>query len=126
MSISTWKSEAQFQASCVAWFDKEYPSQRGRLIGIFNNPKNASQLISMGLRPGISDLLYFPPQPKEVHVSLMPLLLKVVWIELKIGYNKQSESQTKWEALSKSFGHQYHVVTEYLSSFQSLINLYNQ
>lgn len=109
---SQWKSEAEFQSACFKWFDKTYPELRGRLIGIFNNPKNASQLISMGLRPGIADMLFFPDDGS------------VVWIELKIGYNKQSDNQISFEHRVTSFGHKYFVVSESLDIFQNLIKTY--
>lgn len=120
-SKSIWKSEAQFQAACVKWFDRTFPEQRGRLIGIYNNPPNAivgAMLLSMGVKPGISDLVYFP-----VFTPVVPMP-SVVWIELKTLGKKQNDNQIKFEATVKGFGHEYHVVTEEEIIFQNLINSY--
>lgn len=130
---SIWKSEAQFQAACVKKFDQSYPEQRGRLIGIYNNPPNAvvaAMLISMGLRPGISDLLYFPETkyiPYAVTLDekvMVHKIIRVAWIELKILGGKQKPNQERFEETVKGFGHDYFVVEESLDLFINTINLY--
>lgn len=127
---SQWKSEAQFQAECVKWFDKEFPTQRGRLIGIYNNPKNSSQLISMGMRPGISDLLYFPLDVTYIRYfkdgsSIQDTMIRPpAWIELKVLGRKQNDNQIRFQSWAEGVGHKYHVVTEYLHYFQNLIKSY--
>jgi hypothetical protein len=117
---SNWKSEAEFQAACYRWYMREVEEEEwGRLIGIYNNPMNISQLISMGLRPGISDFLYYPEGILEV--DNMVWVRPSVWIELKIEGKKQNPNQLKFEPMVKRFGHQYYLVTEDIEIFKSLI-----
>lgn len=110
---SQWKSEAEFQAACVKWFDREMAHHRGRLIAIYNNPPNISQLISMGLRPGASDLFYRLPNKL------------VVWIELKLIGRTQNLNQIIFEQMVTAWGDPYHLVTEHLDAFINVIKIYN-
>src|SRR5688572_8416314 len=101
LSRNEWKSEAEYQAECFKLFDKEFPSLRGRLILIYNNPPNAivgAMLKSMGLRKGTSDHLFF--------ISFK----RIAFIEYKIGYKKQSEEQEAFEILVKNFGFEYYLL----------------
>lgn len=130
MSKSQWKSEAEYQAACYRWYQSYvHEDEWGRLIGIYNNPPNIAQLISMGLRPGISDFLYFAPLQKFSHKIDNETFIKyergeTVWIELKILGRKQNDAQITWERRVHSFGHRYHLCVEELSAFQDIIHHY--
>lgn len=126
--MSQWKSEAHFQAACYDWYMKNMPQDEwGRLIGIYNNPPNISQLISMGLRPGISDFLYYPTYPTgcpgiiRIGERRYNMIIAPIWIELKIKGKKQNENQLKFQPMVEGWGHSYYLVTEDLTIFINLI-----
>lgn len=56
---SRWKSEAQLQQACVVWA-KNYEQERfrQRLFAVFNEGKNVTTKLGLGLTVGVSDLLY--------------------------------------------------------------------
>lgn len=113
MASSYWKSEAQFQSYCYKWYDREYPQLRGRLFMIYNNPPNAivgGMLVSMGLRKGVSDLLF------------LPIPRTIVWIELKIGNKPQTDDQKEFEKLVSDMGWKYYLVREEIEKFKQLID----
>jgi hypothetical protein len=116
MSESRWKSEAQFQAYCTREFDRVYPELRGRLILQYNNPPNkvmAGILVSMGMRRGVADQVFYSAENI------------VVWLEYKLKGKKQSEYQKAFELMVKSWGHHYYVIEEEPEIFFNIINLYN-
>lgn len=116
-----WQSEAEFQACCNKWFCSSYPDQIGQLFMVYNNPPNAiigSKLITMGMHRGASDFIYIPSR-RQVH-----------WIELKIGYNTQSDNQIRFEQMVRRLGFDYHLIKskwyEDLTTFTNLIKFLNQ
>jgi hypothetical protein len=115
-SIEQYKSEADLQAQCVKWFDRAYMNQKFNLFLVYNNPPNAIMgaiLKSMGLKRGISDLVYFCPN-----------LGLTYWIEMKLPGEKQSDHQKDFENLVVSFGFEYKVIDD-LTKFVHFINQCN-
>jgi hypothetical protein len=124
---SQWKSEAQYQAACVKEYYRIKPqAEWDRLIGIYNNPPNAivgSLLLSLGIKRGISDLLYFPGDVYDADLGAT-IPRHPAWIELKILGGKQSPSQLEFQKRVEGWGHDYHLCIESLELFNHLINLY--
>jgi len=91
--------EAKIQAEIV----KAYQAAG---VFIFSVPNEAAagnavrqgQLITMGLKPGVSDLVAFIPGRG------------VTFIEVKTPTGKQSPAQTRFEERCKDFGAEYHLV----------------
>lgn len=112
--VGIWKSEAEYQAACFKRFDRDYPSLRGRLIMIYNNPPNAimgALLKSMGLRKGASDHAFFYSYSK------------IAFIEYKIDYRKQTPEQEEFQAMVESLGFEYYVLNGDVEDFIDLITL---
>lgn len=91
-----WKtSEHQHQAALIAWFDAAYPLLRGRLFAIPNggqrNKITAAKLKAEGVRSGVPDLCL--PVPRRTSSGV---LLAGLFIELKAGKNKPTETQLDW------------------------------
>lgn len=103
-------SEAHLQSECVKWHNKNYPDERHRLFMVYNNPKNkahAAVLLGMGLKAGVSDLIYL-------------LDGTVVFIEMKLPKKRQSPDQKEFEAMVISLGFQYYIIDNQLD-FEKLI-----
>lgn len=49
----------------------------------------------------------------------------VIFIELKVGYNKLSENQQKFQDLCKSKGFEYYVVKDNVKNFQKVVDKYS-
>lgn len=110
-----WKSEAEYQAACVKYFESTYPDKIGQLMLLYNNPPNSiigAKLISMGLKRGAADLLYFY---EYKHLAL---------IELKIGANKQTPQQHTFEDMVTSYGFNYFLLrSQRYGQLDAFINL---
>jgi hypothetical protein len=108
--MEQFKSEAQLQAACVAWFWNSFPNTRGKLFAVQNNSENAirgANRKAMGLNAGVSDLVF-------IHRGL------TYFIELKTEIGRQSEAQKGFEQLLKVEGFDYFIVRN-LESFQTII-----
>lgn len=107
--------EQALQTSCVRWFRLQYPNG---LLFCNNNNTDARNPIKgyfnkcMGVLAGVSDLTY-------VNNGL------VIFIELKHGKNKQSESQIEFQKKVEAYGFKYYLVYS-LESFIKIINQFNQ
>lgn len=114
-----YKSEADLQSKSNIWFEHTFPEQCGvapRLFLIYNNAPNAvvaSLLKSMGLKRGISDMVYFVPGNR-----------KRAWIEFKLRGKKQSEYQERFEILVRLWGDDYWVIYDEFQ-FKEMIYSYN-
>lgn len=89
--------EHQHQKALIEWFDRQYPSIKGRLFAIPNggqrHPAVAAKLKAEGVRKGVPDL--FLPIPKGG--------LHGLFIELKAPKGKPTQDQLDWlEELAKS------------------------
>lgn len=104
-------TESRLQQLCFLWHWNTYPKQRGRLWMQYNNAKNREHgaiLKGMGMVSGVSDLAYLRADGR------------MVFIELKVGYGRQSASQKWWQSVVERCEAQY-VVIRSLQEFQELI-----
>ncbi len=99
--MPVYKSEAQLQSRCYTEWTRKYPNERGQLFLIYNNPPNAivaGLLKSMGLRRGVSDMVYFGPGRS------------LWWMEFKLPGKEQSKEQEAFEHMCKEWGFGYLLV----------------
>lgn len=107
------KSEDRLQQEIYLWFHNDYPQYRGLLFHVPNgglrSGREAKKLKSMGVVPGVADLL---------------LMFRgaTYCIELKTLTGTQSPNQKKWQALVESHGFDYYIVRT-LSEAQKLIEI---
>ena len=94
--------EARIQADIVKFL---VPYRRQGLLDFFSvpneaaaNPVRQGQLIAMGLRPGVSDLVVMLPEGR------------VLFLEVKNETGKQSDAQRSFEQTCHRLGFEYHVV----------------
>lgn len=67
------KLEDKLQHSCVLWFSQEHLEMKGQLFAInntANSPKQALHLKSLGVVPGVADLLFIRPSGKLVAIEM--------------------------------------------------------
>jgi hypothetical protein len=58
--------EARLQAECVRWYRNDWFKNPKMLFAVFNEGLNVSGKISMGLVPGVSDLLYYEKDGRKL------------------------------------------------------------
>lgn len=94
--------EARIQAEIVRFL---IPYRKQGLLDFFSvpneaaaNPVRQGQLIAMGLRPGVSDLVVMLP------------VGKVLFLEVKNETGKQSPAQVTFQQTCRRLGFEYHVV----------------
>ena len=63
----------------------------------FTTIKHVAKLKKQGLRTGVSDLIILLPYPR------------VIFLELKVGYNKQESSQIQFQNDVEKLGYEYHL-----------------
>lgn len=92
------KSEERIQQEIFRWFHNTYPHLRGCLFHVPNggerNGREAAKLKTMGVYPGVSDLILLYGG-------------KATLIELKTETGTQSASQKKWELTMRGQGFEY-------------------
>lgn len=114
------KAEASLQASCVKWFNLQYPQHRGLLIHVPNGGSRRSaiegrSLKLQGVTAGVADLLLLIA--KQGYGCLC--------IELKTAKGKQSESQQAWQKITIEAGNIYIIcrtVEEFIGTINSYLN----
>ncbi len=115
-------SESQLQAACVYWFRLQY--QKLTLFAIPNGAwlqgkdkaKRARQWAKLkkeGAMSGVADL--FLAQPSGDLAGL--------WIEMKVGGNKQTKTQKSFEGKMTAAGYGYAVVRTF-EQFQNTVRQY--
>lgn len=103
-------TEEQLQAACTQWFWNEYPAHRRMLLHVDNNSANritGAKKKALGVVSGPADLVLI-------------LNRQVVFIELKVGTNVQSDNQKDFESKVITRGHAYIVVRDLLT-FKEII-----
>ena len=109
-------TESQIQKACVKWFDAQYPELYYNLWAVPNggarNAVTGANLKAEGVRPGVSDLMFF------CHGRLH-------CIEMKKPGGRQSDAQKAFEqSITKGMfwhqGAQYHIIDN-LDDFMRLI-----
>ena len=112
------QSEHQLQSACIKWFDLQYPHLSRCLFAIPNggqrHPAVAAKLKKEGVRSGVADLFLMIPSTNmdDFHHG--------VFIELKVGRNKQTETQKEFETLAISKGYKYYLCRS-LDEFMGVI-----
>jgi sulfur relay (sulfurtransferase) complex TusBCD TusD component (DsrE family) len=103
--------EDDLQKACVKWFDLQFPKTKGLLFHPANGGsrglKEAVRLKAQGVRAGVADLVFLYNET-------------ATFIELKVGKNKQTDSQKEWQELVESHGFSYHVCRS-LEEFMEII-----
>ncbi len=87
-------TEQKLQSDIVRKFSELYPEKRGQLFHVSNERNNQKQAFiaqSIGIVPGVSDLIYFEPSYRE-------LFLHGIELKVKGSTHKVShiESQLRW------------------------------
>jgi hypothetical protein len=110
--------EARIQSQCFTWHWNTMPEERGRLILMYNNPRNeiaGAMLKGMGLREGIADLLYM----RDVQI-IGNGLVHPHFLECKTPTGRQSPAQKEFEKQVLAFGWRYDIFRS-LGDFMKLI-----
>lgn len=106
-----YDDELRLQSRCWQWHWNTYVEDRDYVRMIYQNPRNkihGSMLKAAGLRKGTADQVWYRPGKPDVYV------------EYKIGNNKQSEEQYWFQKLMELCGHEYYIVRT-LKEYQYLI-----
>lgn len=103
-----FSSEHTLQLECIAWFRNEYERHgKGCIIPVVNELSYKKKHVV--IKDGASDLIIVIPN-------------KVLFIELKVGYNNQQINQIKFQKLIESLGYEYHIVRS-LEQFKNLLTI---
>ena len=104
--------ESKLQQACVKWFRLQYPNDVILSVpnGSSRNLFEAVRLKAEGVLKGCSDLIIIKQN-------------KVVFIEMKHGKGKQTESQLEFEAKVKSKGFEYYLVNSFELFREIIVNL---
>ena len=107
--------ESEMQQSCITWFRLQYPNHILYAIpnGGSRNVKEAARLKREGVLAGVADLF----------LSCAKKGLHGLYIELKVGKNKQSPNQIAFEIKVVKEGYGYKVVYSF-DEFREVINGY--
>ncbi len=95
--------EARLQAKCVQWLWNTYPETRGCFLLIDNNATSAIgtlQKRAMGMVKGAADTMFFWRGD-------------LYFFEFKIGNNKQSEAQKKFEDIALVHARDYRIIRDF-------------
>lgn len=107
--------EHDLQVACVQWFRMQYP--RLMIFAVPNggerNIKTASRLKNEGVLSGVADLCILVPNDK----------FHGLFIEMKYGKNKQSQSQIDFQKYAESHGYAYCLCYDF-ESFICIVNSY--
>lgn len=110
------KSEDKIQNEIVIWFTNNYclknHNNRGLIFavpnGSFRDIREAVKLKATGTLSGVSDLIVITPNGK------------LLFIEVKTEFGKQSEMQIEFENRVKNLGYEYNIVRS-LEDFKFLL-----
>ena len=97
-------NEGRIQAECFAWFWNEFPQYRKLLFHVPNendradsNPIQGAIRKSLGVVPGVSDLILLVPRGS--HGALL--------IEMKDEKGIQKPAQKEWQTIVEAQGYKY-------------------
>lgn len=113
-------NEGRIQAECFAWFWNEFPQYRKLLFHVPNendradsNPIQGAIRKSLGVVPGVSDLILLVPRGS--HGALL--------IEMKDEKGTQKPAQKEWQTLVEAQGYKY-CLCRSLAQFKNVISDY--
>ena len=110
-TVADGPTESQIQKACVKWFDAQYPELYYNLWAVPNggarNAITGANLKAEGVRPGVSDLMFFSGGELRC-------------IEMKKPGGKQSDSQFEFARAISPEGATYHIIDN-LDDFMRLI-----
>lgn len=121
--------ESELQQACVTWFDYSYPKLSTMLFAIPNggarNKVEAKIMKGEGIRPGVADMFlsvvkYLKAARPNTYSNVIVFGL---YIEFKIGNNKQSDAQLQFQQLVEQQGYRY-IVVRTLEEFIQAIKEY--
>lgn len=111
--------EEDLQVACVRWFDYQYqkikPLLHASPNGGYRRAIEAKRFKAMGTRPGFPDLF----------LSIPNRLYHGLYLELKVGKNKQTDHQKEYQRLVEEQGYRYAVIRsfpEFMEQIESYIN----
>lgn len=109
--------EDDIQKSCIKWFDYQYPKYSKNLFhpanGGFRNTIEASKFKTMGVRAGVSDLIFL--KPNRFYHGLC--------IEMKTSKGKQQPTQEEFQKAVEEQGYKY-IICRSLDDFMNELNRY--
>ena len=112
--------EGRIQASCVIWFNNEFPQYRKLLFHVPNeNDRSDSNFIqgairkSLGVVSGVSDLLFLVARGGYHGLC----------IEMKDEKGAQKKAQKEWQSLVEAQGYKY-CLCRSLAQFQQIVKEY--
>ena len=110
------RHEHNLQVNCVKWFRLQYPIYKNLLWATPNggtrNVREAVSLKKEGVLSGVADLSLMMPKGRY----------HGYFIELKVGKNKQSENQIKFQKAVQKAGYKYEVIY----TFERFVNRVNE
>ena len=113
-------NEGRIQAECFAWFWNEFPQYRKLLFHVPNendradsNPIQGAIRKSLGVVPGVSDLILLVPRGS--HGALL--------IEMKDEKGIQKPAQKEWQTIVEAQGYKY-CLCRSLAQFKNVISDY--
>lgn len=121
--------ESKLQQSCVKWFRLQYPDHANLLFAIPNgghrNIITAKRLKAEGVLPGVADLFLAVPVSKPLLTpkGLDYFPMHGLFIEMKYGKGKQTESQIRFMYAVQERSYEY-VVCNSFESFQDAVRNY--
>ena len=111
------QSEHDLQSNCIEWFRMQYPKLSLNLFAVPNarkcDYKTANYLKKEGVTSGVADCFLAVPSG-EFHG---------VFIEFKVGNNKQSSAQLDFELAMRNINYGYWLVYDF-DKFVKSINIY--
>jgi hypothetical protein len=118
--------ESKLQCELVKWFRLQYPKYAGLLFAVPNGGKRsvitASIMKREGALAGVADLVLAVPIDHE-KVGHKYQGCHALFVEVKYGNGKQSESQIAFEKAVEAQGYHYEVITSF-DKFKDLIDDY--
>lgn len=91
--------ESELQKQVVAWFRKFYPKYLLFAISNEASYKRASHFRAMGMLPGVADTIMILPD-------------KVLFLEFKAPYGRQSDHQKQFQVNVELLGFEYYIIRD--------------
>ena len=117
---SHMSNEGKIQAECFSWFWNEFPQYRKLLFHVPNendradsNPIQGAIRKSLGVVPGVSDLIFLVPKGS----------FHGLCIEMKDDKGTQKPAQKEWQTRVEAYGYKY-VLVRSLEQFKTEMEKY--